>query len=192
MENKNNKLLQALRNSGAEKIFEAYHWLREHRQELNKEVYGPVLLEVFCWILAVLLVITNVPAYSTIISLGLQTQVNVSNRDHADYLEGHVPYYIWKVLSSHGFSIVLFLNFVCLNIRKWKKKSVLRSSFDSHFSTVCLLSLVSYTHACTWIIYCFFWEPRCMRWMQMENVKVFWCKYVGKGDTDLHWFYKIE
>lgn len=47
MENKNNKLLQALRNSGAEKIFEAYHWLREHRQELNKEVYGPVLLEVF-------------------------------------------------------------------------------------------------------------------------------------------------
>ncbi|KAH8520108.1 hypothetical protein H0E87_001534 [Populus deltoides] len=67
MENKNNKLLQALRNSGAEKIFEAYHWLREHRQELNKEVYGPVLLE-----------------------------VNVSNRDHADYLEGHVPYYIWK------------------------------------------------------------------------------------------------
>ncbi|XP_011047356.1 PREDICTED: structural maintenance of chromosomes protein 5-like isoform X2 [Populus euphratica] len=67
MENKNNKLLQALRNSGAEKIFEAYHWLREHHQELNKEVYGPVLLE-----------------------------VNVSNRDHADYLEGHVPYYIWK------------------------------------------------------------------------------------------------
>ncbi|CAK7330929.1 unnamed protein product [Dovyalis caffra] len=67
MENKNNKLLQALRNSGAEKIFEAYYWLREHRQELNKEVYGPVLLE-----------------------------VNVSKRDHADYLEGHVPYYIWK------------------------------------------------------------------------------------------------
>lgn len=47
MENKNNKLLQALRNSGAEKIFEAYHWLQEHRHELNKEVYGPVLLEVF-------------------------------------------------------------------------------------------------------------------------------------------------
>uniref|UniRef100_A0A6N2MVU2 Structural maintenance of chromosomes protein 5 n=1 Tax=Salix viminalis TaxID=40686 RepID=A0A6N2MVU2_SALVM len=68
MENKNNKLLQALRNSGAEKIFEAYHWLQEHRHELNKEVYGPVLLE-----------------------------VNVSNRDHADYLEGHVPYYIWKM-----------------------------------------------------------------------------------------------
>ncbi|KAJ6750850.1 hypothetical protein OIU85_001393 [Salix viminalis] len=67
MENKNNKLLQALRNSGAEKIFEAYHWLQEHRHELNMEVYGPVLLE-----------------------------VNVSNRDHADYLEGHVPYYIWK------------------------------------------------------------------------------------------------
>ncbi|PSS26478.1 Structural maintenance of chromosomes protein [Actinidia chinensis var. chinensis] len=67
MENTNNKLLQALRNSGAEKIFEAYHWVQEHRHEFNKEVYGPVLLE-----------------------------VKVSNRAHADYLEGHIPYYIWK------------------------------------------------------------------------------------------------
>ena len=47
MENKNNKLLQALQNSGAEKIFEAYHWLQEHRHELKKDVYGPVLLEVY-------------------------------------------------------------------------------------------------------------------------------------------------
>ncbi|KAK9283376.1 hypothetical protein L1049_011618 [Liquidambar formosana] len=67
MENKHNKLLQALRNSGAERIFEAYSWLQEHRHELNKEVYGPVLLE-----------------------------INVPNRVHANYLEGHVPYYIWK------------------------------------------------------------------------------------------------
>lgn len=67
MENTNNKLLQALRRSGAEKIFEAYQWLQQHRQELNKEVYGPVLLE-----------------------------VTISNRVHADYLEGHVPYFIWK------------------------------------------------------------------------------------------------
>ncbi|KAL7259206.1 hypothetical protein ACSBR1_005158 [Camellia fascicularis] len=67
MENANNKLLQALRNSGAEKIFEAYRWVQEHRHEFNKEVYGPVLLE-----------------------------VKVSNRVHADYIEGHIPYYIWK------------------------------------------------------------------------------------------------
>ncbi|KAL2461210.1 Structural maintenance of chromosomes protein 5 [Abeliophyllum distichum] len=67
MENATNKRLQALRNSGAEKIFEAYQWVQEHRNEFNKEVYGPVLLE-----------------------------VNVSNRFHADYLEGHVAYYIWK------------------------------------------------------------------------------------------------
>ncbi|CAK9152288.1 unnamed protein product [Ilex paraguariensis] len=67
MESTNNKRLQALRNSGAEKIFEAYYWVQEHRHEFNKEVYGPVLIE-----------------------------VNVSNRIHADYLEGHVPYYIWK------------------------------------------------------------------------------------------------
>ncbi|KAL0425656.1 UNVERIFIED_CONTAM: Structural maintenance of chromosomes protein 5 [Sesamum radiatum] len=67
MENVNNKRLQALKNSGAEKIFEAYHWVQEHRDKFNKEVYGPVLLE-----------------------------VNVANRFHADYLEGHVANYIWK------------------------------------------------------------------------------------------------
>ncbi|KAK6140426.1 hypothetical protein DH2020_025836 [Rehmannia glutinosa] len=67
MENANNKRLQALKNSGAEKIFEAYQWVQEHRSQFNKEVYGPVLLE-----------------------------VNVANRFHADYLEGHVAYYIWK------------------------------------------------------------------------------------------------
>ncbi|KAG2333834.1 hypothetical protein Bca52824_005014 [Brassica carinata] len=56
MENANNKLLNALRNSGAERIYEAY-----------QEVYGPVLLE-----------------------------VNVPNRENACYLEGQIPYYIWK------------------------------------------------------------------------------------------------
>ncbi|KAK6933847.1 RecF/RecN/SMC, N-terminal, partial [Dillenia turbinata] len=67
MENKNNKLLQALRNNGAENIAEAYNWVQQHRDELNKEVFGPVLLE-----------------------------VNVSNCVHASYLEGHIPFYIWK------------------------------------------------------------------------------------------------
>ncbi|KAF6158541.1 hypothetical protein GIB67_040055 [Kingdonia uniflora] len=67
LENANNKLLQALQRSGADKIFDAYRWLQEHRNELNKEVYGPVLLE-----------------------------VNVPNREHAGYLENHVPYYVWK------------------------------------------------------------------------------------------------
>lgn len=67
MENANNKLLLVLRNSGADKIFEAYNWLQEHRHRLIKEVYGPVLLE-----------------------------VSVSNRVHASYLEGHVAHYIWK------------------------------------------------------------------------------------------------
>lgn len=46
MENTNNKLLHALRKSGAEKILDAYRWVQEHRNEFNKEVYGPVLLEV--------------------------------------------------------------------------------------------------------------------------------------------------
>ncbi|KAK4414494.1 Structural maintenance of chromosomes protein 5 [Sesamum alatum] len=66
MENANNKRLQALKNSGAEKIFEAYHWVQEHRSEFNKEVYGTAV------------------------------RVNVANRFHADYLEGHVANYIWK------------------------------------------------------------------------------------------------
>ncbi|XP_031476493.1 structural maintenance of chromosomes protein 5 [Nymphaea colorata] len=67
MENTNNKLLQALRNSGAEKIFEAYDWLQRNRHKLRRDVYGPVLLE-----------------------------VNVPHKVHAAYLEGHVPNYIWK------------------------------------------------------------------------------------------------
>lgn len=46
MENKNNKLLQALKSSGVERIFEAYNWVQGHRHEFKKEVYGPVLLEV--------------------------------------------------------------------------------------------------------------------------------------------------
>lgn len=31
-------------------------------------------------------------------ALQVQTQVNVPDRVHADYLEDHVPYYIWKVI----------------------------------------------------------------------------------------------
>lgn len=46
MENVNNKRLQALKNSGAMRIFEAYQWVQEHRAEFKREVYGPVLLEV--------------------------------------------------------------------------------------------------------------------------------------------------
>lgn len=46
MESTKNKLLHALKNSGADKIIEAYNWLQDHRNELHKEVYGPVLLEV--------------------------------------------------------------------------------------------------------------------------------------------------
>ncbi|CAA7395978.1 unnamed protein product [Spirodela intermedia] len=67
MESKNTKLLEALRNSGSDKIYEAYEWLQGHRNELRKKVYGPVLLE-----------------------------VNLKNRDCAPYLESQVPYYIWK------------------------------------------------------------------------------------------------
>lgn len=46
MESKKNKLLHNLKNNGADKIYDAYNWLQKHRSELNKEVYGPVLLEV--------------------------------------------------------------------------------------------------------------------------------------------------
>ncbi|KAL5981825.1 hypothetical protein ACLOJK_015891 [Asimina triloba] len=67
MENRNTKLLHALKNSGSEKVVEAYNWLKIHRGELRKEAYGPVLLE-----------------------------VNVPEQRHAAYLENHVAYYVWK------------------------------------------------------------------------------------------------
>lgn len=46
MEDSKNKRLHALRNSGAEKIFEAYTWVNDHRDQFNREVFGPVLVEV--------------------------------------------------------------------------------------------------------------------------------------------------
>lgn len=46
MESTKNKRLHALQRSGADKIFEAYDWVQEHRHEFKREVYGPVLIEV--------------------------------------------------------------------------------------------------------------------------------------------------
>lgn len=56
MESKNTKLLQALRNSGADRILDAYNWLQEHRNELKKDVYGPVLIEVYLMLTQVFLI----------------------------------------------------------------------------------------------------------------------------------------
>ncbi|XP_010694874.1 structural maintenance of chromosomes protein 5 isoform X2 [Beta vulgaris subsp. vulgaris] len=67
MENRNYKLLHELQKTGADKINEAYHWLQEHRDQLKREVFGPVLLE-----------------------------VTVKDQSHADYLGGQVPFYIWR------------------------------------------------------------------------------------------------
>ncbi|CAN6206875.1 unnamed protein product [Urochloa humidicola] len=68
MESNSSKLLQALmRNAGADKIFEAYHWVQDNRSNFRKEVFGPVLLE-----------------------------VDVDDKVHRSYLENHVPNYIWK------------------------------------------------------------------------------------------------
>ncbi|CAH9122921.1 unnamed protein product [Cuscuta epithymum] len=67
MENTNNKRLRALQSSGTDKIFEAHRWVKEHRDQFKKDVYGPVLVE-----------------------------VNIANTTHANYLEGHIPFYAWK------------------------------------------------------------------------------------------------
>ncbi|KAK4253755.1 hypothetical protein QN277_010391 [Acacia crassicarpa] len=67
MDSKNTKCLRALRESGAERVVEAHKWVQDNSHLFNKRVYGPVLLE-----------------------------VNVSKQTHAAFLEGHVPYYIWK------------------------------------------------------------------------------------------------
>ncbi|KAK4379719.1 hypothetical protein RND71_001581 [Anisodus tanguticus] len=92
MENTNNKKLRALQSSGAEKIFEAYNWVQEHQHQFKKTVYGPVLLE-----------------------------VNVSNRIHADYLEGHVAGYIWKV-TNEDISSSVSNSSICGRSRNFKKK----------------------------------------------------------------------
>ncbi|KAI5064926.1 hypothetical protein GOP47_0020257 [Adiantum capillus-veneris] len=65
--------LQALKDSGARHIFEAYQWVQDHRNEFQMDVYGPVLLE-----------------------------VNLSNQDYAAYLEGHVAGYIWKAFVTQN------------------------------------------------------------------------------------------
>ncbi|GAU38915.1 hypothetical protein TSUD_119810 [Trifolium subterraneum] len=67
MGNKNTNCLYTLKKSGVEKISDAYNWVKAHRHEFNKEVYGPVLLE-----------------------------VNVPDQSHAGYLEGQVAWYTWK------------------------------------------------------------------------------------------------
>lgn len=41
-----NRLLQALKDSGARGVTEAYNWVESHRSEFCGEVHGPVLLEV--------------------------------------------------------------------------------------------------------------------------------------------------
>ncbi|CAN6215872.1 unnamed protein product [Urochloa humidicola] len=76
MESNNNKLLQALkRNAGADKIFEAYHWVQDNRRNFRKEVFGPVLLE-----------------------------VDINDKLHGSYLENHVPNYIWKAFITQDAS----------------------------------------------------------------------------------------
>ncbi|BAT14573.1 Os11g0577200 [Oryza sativa Japonica Group] len=67
--NGNYKILQRVRCCGAEKkIKEAYNWVQDNRYKFRTEVYGPVFLE-----------------------------VNIQDKAHASYLEGHVPNYIWKM-----------------------------------------------------------------------------------------------
>lgn len=62
-----NRLLQALKDSGARGVTEAYNWVESHRSEFCGEVHGPVLLE-----------------------------INIADKEHAKYVENHVPKYIWK------------------------------------------------------------------------------------------------
>lgn len=89
LEDTKNKCLHALRNTGAERIFEAYKWVNDHRHEFNKDVYGPVLIE-----------------------------VNVKDRIHANYLEGHVAHYIWKafITQDSGDRDVLVQNLMSFDV----------------------------------------------------------------------------
>lgn len=99
MENVNNKRLQALKNSGAMRIFEAYQWVQDHRAEFKREVYGPVLLEVRnLKFKGEYVICMSYPQHQFLFEICIQ--VNVTNRLHADYLEGHVANYIWKVMHT--------------------------------------------------------------------------------------------
>lgn len=73
--------LQALKDTGARRIFEAFQWVQDHRRECQMEVYGPVLLE-----------------------------VNLTNKDYGAYLESHVAGYIWKAFITQHPSDRDFLN----------------------------------------------------------------------------------
>ncbi|KAJ4767251.1 Structural maintenance of chromosomes protein 5 [Rhynchospora pubera] len=106
MESKNNKLLLALQKNGADKIFEAYNWLQQHRSELKGEVYGPVLLE-----------------------------VNVPDKAHATYLEQHVPNHIWRAFIAQDKSDrdLLFSSFKSFNVpilNYLPERETHRSSFN--------------------------------------------------------------
>jgi len=67
IDNVKTRLLQALKDTGAQGVFDAYHWVESHRNDFQKDVYGPVLLE-----------------------------VNIANQEYAKYVENHVPGYLWK------------------------------------------------------------------------------------------------
>lgn len=71
IDNVKNRLLQALKDSGARGVVDAHNWVQSHRNEFQNDVYGPVLLE-----------------------------INIANMEHAKYVENHVPRYIWKAFIS--------------------------------------------------------------------------------------------
>lgn len=104
MNNKSSKCLHALQKSGVEKIFEAYKWVQEHRHEFNKEVYGPVLVEVYMSESRFYSLLVFLPG---LIHYWVNLQVNVSNQSHAGYLEGQVAYYTWKVVLDILWSFLL-------------------------------------------------------------------------------------
>lgn len=62
-----NRRLQALKNSGARGVVDAYKWVESHRNEFQNDVYGPVLLE-----------------------------IHIDDMGHAKYVENHVPGYLWR------------------------------------------------------------------------------------------------
>lgn len=47
IDNVKNRLLQALKDSGARGVVDAHNWVQSHRNEFQNDVYGPVLLEVY-------------------------------------------------------------------------------------------------------------------------------------------------
>ncbi|GBG67284.1 hypothetical protein CBR_g88572 [Chara braunii] len=82
-------------------IMQTYQWVQENRGRFRGEVFGPVLLE-----------------------------VNVPQKEHAQYLEGHVPKWVWKCYVVDNDEDRTLLNHELKEVHNWGVSIVKADSDD--------------------------------------------------------------